>query len=774
PDQSWKAGAKYFWPVMYDDDFAGSAGMGSVAGVLSNEHKYSDILRQVIAYSAIDEGTRVFGDTGIVSFYNDAVDLGQALSQTGVSQIIVTHATDISRAFVQFAGELAMSKVLKADRPDVVNGVLTFNHSSDNNSLGIDLSSTLWERAGSAFLADTAQTRLVEALLNGTGHMAVIKNDMARTWGIGDPGVFERVVLATVNSASYVNVKAGNQPGQGMTTLIVSGPGHTILTGSTGSDLILTEGGNDIITPGAGRDIVYSNGVRAYIMVGGTATGLDGDFFHGAASEMTVDYSSLRFGVRVDMHDVLNGNAVALAGSSTIQDTLINVASVVGSKYSDIMIDGAGSNNWAGGQGNDLLYAGAGANIFHGGDGFSTVRANASDGYDVVYYDRADSLTVSTASNLSYWSALQTDNGIAAMDTLYSIEGFAVDSLSTQAKADLSNNVQAVIFRDANNGEASAIADKLGDNIISSVKADVGNPAELITFSNFNSFIGTQYADTFTLSNINVNRTFNGNLGPDLISYLDVTGSRGVSVDLKAGTAWMSGTDVVAGPPAGFAYDTLIGMDRFQGSRTDDIFRDRSGADIIDGSSGSDTMDYSTRDGVSITINLSAGITGGAAGDRDTLSNIEHFILSNYNDSLFTAGSSSSQGYAYHRVDMGGGMDTADIGGSARMTDSGAMRTANGYEILNAEYFRLASGARVDSQKIGYEYGNSSGGSGSLINYAKINAGLNIANDAVTTVSRKDNPSLHDTVYNNVAIVGSNYGDTIHVTNAKIYTGTGN
>jgi hypothetical protein len=76
--------------------------------------------------------------------------------------------------------------------------------------------------------------------------------------------------------------------------------------------------------------------------------------------------------------------------------------------------------------------------------------------------------------------------------------------------------------------------------------------------------------------------------------------------------------------------------------------------------------------------------------DRDTLSNIEHFILSDYNDSLFTAGSPSSPGYAYHRVDMGGGMDTADIGESAMMTASGAMRTANGYEILNAEYFRLA------------------------------------------------------------------------------------
>ncbi|MEZ5815416.1 MAG: hypothetical protein R3E13_11965 [Alphaproteobacteria bacterium] len=66
----WKVAAQYFWPVMYRSGFAASIGFEDpdpdsvIRGELQGQNKYADILRAVIAYSAIDEGERPFGDTG--------------------------------------------------------------------------------------------------------------------------------------------------------------------------------------------------------------------------------------------------------------------------------------------------------------------------------------------------------------------------------------------------------------------------------------------------------------------------------------------------------------------------------------------------------------------------------------------------------------------------------------------------------------------------------------------------------------------------------------
>jgi hypothetical protein len=67
----WQESAPYFWGTLYDGEFAQSIGMddpAKVGGRLLEEAennnetgKYADILRQAIAYSAIDEGTTVFG-----------------------------------------------------------------------------------------------------------------------------------------------------------------------------------------------------------------------------------------------------------------------------------------------------------------------------------------------------------------------------------------------------------------------------------------------------------------------------------------------------------------------------------------------------------------------------------------------------------------------------------------------------------------------------------------------------------------------------------------
>ncbi|PZO81754.1 MAG: hypothetical protein DI626_10535, partial [Micavibrio aeruginosavorus] len=108
-NQSWNYAAKHMWPVLYNDGFAQSIGMNDarVDGVSQNIGEYSDILRTILAYSAIDEGERPFGDTAIRALYDDANDLGAVLNSPYTSKNLVDAADDISKAFVQYAGQLA-------------------------------------------------------------------------------------------------------------------------------------------------------------------------------------------------------------------------------------------------------------------------------------------------------------------------------------------------------------------------------------------------------------------------------------------------------------------------------------------------------------------------------------------------------------------------------------------------------------------------------------------------------------------------------------------
>lgn len=89
----WHPAAQYFWPQLYDNSFADRAGVNENAllGRDITNHDFAAALRQILAYSMIDDGdndtqARPFGDTGIRAFWDDANQLGQALSTSGVSQ----------------------------------------------------------------------------------------------------------------------------------------------------------------------------------------------------------------------------------------------------------------------------------------------------------------------------------------------------------------------------------------------------------------------------------------------------------------------------------------------------------------------------------------------------------------------------------------------------------------------------------------------------------------------------------------------------------------
>ncbi|MBK8174860.1 MAG: type I secretion C-terminal target domain-containing protein [Rhodospirillales bacterium] len=297
----WKTAAQYFWPVMYDDTFA--AGFGNYAttpGAALEKHDYSGIVRTTIAYSAIDEGTRVFGDTGIRALYDDANNLGRVLQNANVSQTLVAHATDISKAFVQFAGTLALNKILQSDSTTATQGVLSLDPAG--SALTVNFSEALWKPVNGGVMPNMpARADLVGNLLTETGNATPVRDAMQQMWGDGTTNVVERVVFATVGNG---NPLLPTEPtAAGKATMIVGEQGGFAgFKGTAGSDLILAGGGNDDIIGSAGKDIV-----------------------HGGTGSDSVNYSAFTAGVKVNI------GAAGLGGD----DTLFSVENVLGTGYAD-------------------------------------------------------------------------------------------------------------------------------------------------------------------------------------------------------------------------------------------------------------------------------------------------------------------------------------------------------------------------------------------------------------------------------------------------------
>ena len=263
----WREAAKHFWPVLYNDTFAFSVGMNDpgLAGTLQTGGQYADILRMIIAYSAIDNGAdstnaRPFGDTGIRAFYDDASDLGSALTASGSGSAIETYATEISGAFIHLAGQLALNKVLQSDAQGslALTGILTYSDQVNNQTLTIDLSDPYWTLVtGSAdHNAETPRFALVSSVLLGNGIGGEVLNQAAQIWGDGTFNAFDRVAFATQQSGTTIIAEPATHSDKA--TLFIGGSGNDTITGSSAGELIIGGAGDDVVNGGAGDDIYIS------------------------------------------------------------------------------------------------------------------------------------------------------------------------------------------------------------------------------------------------------------------------------------------------------------------------------------------------------------------------------------------------------------------------------------------------------------------------------------------------------------------------------------
>lgn len=445
-DKYWDFAAPYFWPALYDSDLAASIGYATdarVAGELQAQEQFADTMRAAIAYSAINEGTRVFGDTAIRALYNDANDLGRAIGPTGANQLVVRYATDISKILVQYAGQLALSKV-RQDANEAVDeqqGLLTYSGSV--RQLVIDLDAAKLRAANSGTLPALHSDALVDRIIASDvstkpGFEAMLWSSVWEPLDRVGRIMFAPVVQALVTIAPFATPRDD-------VTIYVGANGVDRVLGSSGNDFLVGNAGNDVLSGGGGKDVIvggagfdtasFSGGpYPVYVNIRNADQGGYDVYRHiGSSNELIgLIYTSERIigTSHIDVAEYGRSNSAVtvtpLAEASAglrVQKTggsidtrnveFVAFEGVDGSIYDDAMRGNNANNIFWGRVGRDTFLGSRGSDTFEGGGHTDTVD----------YSDLALNIDITTIdASLGNYRVRKYASGSVGTDRLFSIE----------------------------------------------------------------------------------------------------------------------------------------------------------------------------------------------------------------------------------------------------------------------------------------------------------------------------------------------------------------
>ena len=245
----------------------------------------TDAMRTMIAYSAIEEGTRPFGDTAIRSLFNDAVELGDVMKKGNVSRSLESFEEQITQIFVQYAGQLANGKVLSSNHQEALDGVLSL--SEDKQTLLVNFSDDLWKigaEGGSATKDIIGREDIIDELLSKADPVPTlfepysIRTAMKKLWDDDTSDIIDRIAFAVSNDGVTTTLEERKEKSD-KATLFVGGDGPDTVTGSSGNDMIFGGsgdgadhlhggGGDDILIGGLGDDFLYGDDGDDYLLGG--------------------------------------------------------------------------------------------------------------------------------------------------------------------------------------------------------------------------------------------------------------------------------------------------------------------------------------------------------------------------------------------------------------------------------------------------------------------------------------------------------------------------
>ena len=365
------------------------------------------------------------------------------------------------------------------------------------------------------------------------------------------------------------------------------------LVGDDKANRLSGDDGDDVLEGGAGADL------------------LDG----GPGSD-TATYRNSNAPVTVNL-----GNGT-LTGGHAGGDQVVNVESVKGSDYNDVLTGDSGPNRLDGGdgedelngsEGDDELSGGNGNDLLEGGEGID--RMDGGAGVDTVSYSNSKE---GKRIHLSY--NMSTDNN------------------TNRSESEVILNIENVI--------GSAYADFIwGDNSSNELYGGAGN--DLLNGLGGRDRIFGEDGDDDLMGSSGADQLYGGE-GVDTVAYL--ASDAAVTVNLENGTSqggYAEGDEIVDVENVfGSDYDDILsgdnGANRLEGRKGNDELRGNGGNDVLEGGAGADRLDggagmdmasYSLS-GTGVTVNLSNGFTEGGDAEGDSFVNIEGLEGSFYDDVL--------------------------------------------------------------------------------------------------------------------------------------------
>ena len=264
----------------------------------------SAVLANAIAYSVLDSGTRPFGDTAVFALFNDASDLGYALSPSDASASLKAAAPLIAQMLIEFAGKLALGAVEGGASSPYSGGMLS---GDGGDILTADLSASAWS-VGASHTKIVGREELIgrvfsqmeaEGYISGTASgptnsvTEAVRSDLVTGlkwlytgksgYSDSDPtAIVDRVVFKTTEGGFSGSVPERQHPNSATdgVTLFVSATGNDTIEGDESDDFIYGAGGNDTIHGGGGDDLI-AGGDGNDVLSGGAGhnfiAGGDGD-----------------------------------------------------------------------------------------------------------------------------------------------------------------------------------------------------------------------------------------------------------------------------------------------------------------------------------------------------------------------------------------------------------------------------------------------------------------------------------------------------------------
>ncbi len=442
----------------------------------------------------------------------------------------------------------------------------------------------------------------------------------------------------------------------------VMGSGYgDVLGGDSGANRLSGAGGNDRLS-GRGGDDVLEGGAGADRLLGGA--GMD-----------TVSYSGSDEAVTVDLRENM------AAGGHAEGDVIVNIESVAGSGYGDVLGGNDGDNRLFGAGGNDRLSGRGGDDVLEGGAGADRLFGGA--GLDTVAYSRSDeAVTVDLGEGTG-------EGGHAEGDVIVDAENVMGSGYGDMLRGDAGAN-----RLDGGDGD-DALRGGGGDDVL-----DGGADSDRLFGGAGKDELWGKDGDDWLDGGAGADRLFGG-AGVDTVSYSGSDGA--VTVDL--------GEDTVAGGHAegdtivdvenvlGSGYGDALGgdngnnrlsggggNDRLSGKGGDDVLEGGAGADRLLGGAGVDTVSYSGSDGA-VTVYLEVDRGEGGHAEGDVITGVENVVGSGYGDLLV-----GDDGV--NRLDGGAGDDFISSGAG-----DDSLRGGAGDDWLEGDVGadRLSGGAGMDT-----------------------------------------------------------------------------